>query len=124
MTDGVSPTIISTALGLLGLLAGAIGTAVRVTATLSKVKEELADKMNADAADLRDQLAHDHDAIMKQFGDSLSAQAEKIRQVELYLRDNYVPQREYNRALDAIVSRMDSGFAKIEAKLDKLQGHA
>ncbi len=117
MTDAVSPTIISTVIGLGGLLAGVIGTAVRVTAKLAQVKEDLTEKMNSDTAELRTQLTEEHDAVMKQFGDSLSAMREKIRDTEIWNRDNFVRRPDFDRAIDTLTARMDAGFTEIKAML-------
>jgi hypothetical protein len=122
MTDPISPTIIGSIVGVCGFIAGIVGTSIRVTWQLAKVKEELIDKINKDTAEMREQLASDHGDVMKQFGDSLTAQSEKIRQTELWNRDNFVRRGDFDRAIDGLAARMEIGLAKIEAKIDKLQG--
>lgn len=122
MTDAVPTTTIGAIVGVLTAIVLIVGNAVRVTAKLGEIKEELTKRMNQDAAELREQLTEEHDAVMKQFGDSLAAMREKIRDTELWNRDNFVRRIDFDRAVDAMTTRMDAGFAKIESKIDKLQG--
>jgi hypothetical protein len=78
------------------------------------------DRLHEDFAALREQLATDHGDVMKQFGDSLSAVREKIRETEIWNRDNFVRRQDFDRAIDTLSARMDAGIARIEAKIEKL----
>ncbi len=79
------------------------------------------DGWHADMAALREQLATEHGDLMKNFGDSLAAIREKVRETEIWSRDNFVRRQDFDRAIDTLSVRMDAGLAKIEAKIDKLQ---
>jgi hypothetical protein len=124
MTDAISGTAVGTIVGVLGLLAGVIGATIRATWQIADLKAAIAGKINDDMAAMRKELEMAHDNVMKKFGDSLAAHTDKVRENELWNRDNFVRRAEFDRAIDGIAVRMDAGFAKIEGKIDKLQGRS
>jgi hypothetical protein len=131
MIDAVPPAAIAAVVGFLGLLATMIGTSVRATWKLAALKEEIVLKIERDRIELREQLTQEHSDVMKQFGDSLGAVREKIRDGELWNRDNFVRRSDFqavvesiNRSVEALGARMDAGLAKLDVKLDKLQSRA
>jgi hypothetical protein len=124
MTDAISGTAVGTIVGVLGLLAGVIGATIRATWQIADLKAAIAGKINDDMAAMRKELEMTHENVMKKFGDSLTAHTDKVRENELWNRDNFVRRTEFDRAIDGIAVRMDAGFAKIEGKIDKLQGRS
>jgi translation initiation factor 2 alpha subunit (eIF-2alpha) len=124
MTDAISSTAVGTIVGILGLLAGVIGATIRATWQIADLKAVVAEKVNDDMVTMRKELEMTHDNVMKKFGDSFTAHTDKVRENELWNRDNFVRRSEFDRAIDGIAVRMDAGFAKIEGKIDKLQGRS
>lgn len=130
----VISTVITAAVGLCGLVAGAIGTAVRftssLTASLTSVKEDLTEKINTDLLKLREDMMDERRILMKQYGDTLSAIQEKIRlnesstqetirKIEFWNRDNLVSYKEFERTISLVTARIDAGFEKIAAQFDQ-----
>lgn len=120
MTDGSSTTFISTIVGIGGLIIGVITTAVRWTANLASIKAEIIDRMTTDMNKLKDEITQENENNLKQYADSFLSMSEKIRQTELWNRDNFVRLKDFERAVDSLTNRMDIGFAKLEAKLDQI----
>jgi hypothetical protein len=134
-----STAVISTAIGILSLLAGAIGTSLRAGFKVADVRGDIISKIEKDRLELREQLAEEHSDVMRQFGDSLTAlrqqmnindttASKSISEAALWNRDNFVRKEDLkpiietlNKSIEALSGRMDAGLAKIEAKIDKLQ---
>jgi translation initiation factor 2 alpha subunit (eIF-2alpha) len=128
VSDATSPTVIGTVVGIGGIVVTIIGAMIRATWKAAKTETEIIAKIEKDRIELREQLTQEHSELMKQFGDSLSAVREKIRDNELWNRDNFVRRSDFqaviesiNRSVEALGTRMDAGLAKLDAKLDKLQ---
>jgi hypothetical protein len=131
MIDTLSPPIITAAVGFFGVLATMIGFLIRGTWKLRGEIEAIVRKIEVDRVELREQLTEEHSDVMKQFGDSLSAVREKIRDGELWNRDNFVRRSDFQtvvesitRSMEALGARVDAGFTKLDSKIDKLQSRA
>lgn len=91
---------------------------ILVTGTwrLGIVRDELKDAINANRIELEKKINEETDTIRKEFGETVSALKEKLTQVELYIRDNYVTKNSFNTVLERIL-------AEIRTLSEKLDSH-
>jgi SMC interacting uncharacterized protein involved in chromosome segregation len=69
---------------------------------------------------LRYDLRTEHDDFLRRFGDSLSAIRQKVNDVELWARDEFVRRDDFYRILDGINKSITALGDKIDARVDKL----
>lgn len=121
MTDVASSGLVQTIIGIAGLFVGAISMAVRATYKINDVKADILDKLMKETNDIRQQMIENHDDAMRMYGDSLAAMREKIRDNEIWNRDHFELREDARRNFDSMTTKIDGGFARIEAKLEKLE---
>ena len=71
---------------------------------------------------LRMELRTEHDDFLRRFGDSLAAIRQKLTDVELWARDEFVRRDDFYRILDGINKSITALGDKIDARIDKLEG--
>lgn len=71
---------------------------------------------------LRMELRTEHDDFLRRFGDSLAAIRQKMTDVELWARDEFVRRDDFYRILDGINKSIAALGDKIDARIDKLEG--
>jgi N12 class adenine-specific DNA methylase len=71
---------------------------------------------------LRMELRTEHDDFLRRFGDSLNAIRQKVNEVELWARDEFVRRDDFYRILDGINKSIVALGDKIDARTDRLEG--
>lgn len=128
MTDGLGATAISAILGGLGVAASLVATTFLSGWRSRGIADGLAEKIIASANVLRDEMRLDRDEFVKQTGDTFLALREKIRDTELWNRDNFVRRSDFTAAVESfnqnirlMASQFSTELNKLETKIDKLQ---
>jgi hypothetical protein len=70
---------------------------------------------------LRMELRTEHDDFLRRFGDSLAAIRQKVNEVELWARDEFVRRDDFYRILDGINKSIAALGDKIDARTDRLE---
>lgn len=70
---------------------------------------------------LRHELHLEHDDFLRRFGDSLAAIRQKVSEVELWARDEFVRRDDFYRILDGINKSIAALGEKIDARTDRLE---
>lgn len=88
---------------------------------LGSVRDELKDVINANRQELEKKLDEETDTVRHEFGETISALREKLTQVELYIRDNYVSKNSFNTVLERILAELKSVSDRFENRFIKLE---
>lgn len=128
--------IITLVTGLLvqALLLGAGGVwkltrvEVSIRGALAKNRQETDTKINTEVGRLREEWRQEHDQFMQQWGEGLTAVRQKMTDMEIWNRDNFVRHRDFTSivqgltaAIDGISKKMDAFMERIDGKLERWQ---
>jgi hypothetical protein len=97
-------------LGILGFVTNLIVLAIGGTWALGRQSNKL-------EMALRDE----HEIFRREFGESLAALRQKINDVELWSRDEFIRREDFYRIVDGINASIGSWGEKIDARLDRLE---
>lgn len=96
---------------------------------VEQMKDALKDHFNAELAEMRDeffanQKSQDHNfgevgAAMRQY---IADVEKKVREVEIYARDNYVKIPEFEKAIDRLAETTTQAMAEIKKDIRELLG--
>jgi hypothetical protein len=128
MSDGIGATAVSVILGGTSVVASLIVTTFLAGFRGRGMVASLNEKMIAEIGKLRDELRDEHSEFIKQNSETFMALREKIRDVELWNRDNFVRRPDFTTAIDSfnhsiqmLSAKFDADLTKLEVKIDKLQ---
>lgn len=107
------PTIISIA----GFVLTAVTTLVAMTWRLSAVVIELKDAIAASRAEVEER----QEIIVRQFGETAQAIRQKIHEVEIWARDEFVRREGFYKVRDDLVGDLKNMGDKIEARLERME---
>ena len=88
---------------------------------LGLVRDELKDAINANRVELEHKIDIETDTIRREFGETISALKEKLTQVELYIRDNYVSKNSFSTVLERILSELKSISDRFENRFLRME---
>lgn len=88
---------------------------------LTTVRDELKDAITGNRLELEKKMDDEMEEIRRQFGETITALREKLTQIELYIRDNYVSKNSFNTVLDRILVEMKSISEKVESRFLRME---
>lgn len=97
-----------------GLLLNLVVTVIGGVRAFSKLELSLSEKIDASGREIDERI----DQQSRQFGETVSALRQKITDVELYVRDNYVRRESFYKVVDDLGVRIEKRIDKLERKLD------
>src|SRR5688572_30506560 len=103
----------NTAITIASFVLTAAGMLVAVTWRLSGVVAELKDAI----AKSRDEVEARQDIIVRHFGETVAAVRQKVHDVEIWARDEFVRREGFYKVRDDLVGDLKSMSDKIEARL-------
>lgn len=93
----------------------------RMAAMVAKAERSMDEKIAAATKGVEERI----DVTIRNFGETVAAIRQKITDVELFMRDNYVHQKSFNHGLDQLSesvknlgSTIDSRLIRMESKID------
>ena len=112
------------ALGMLGV--NFIGAIVGGTWVLARSRAKVVEKIDAARLELEQKINVETDHVTHDFGETVSAIRQKMNDMELWNRDNFVNKSTFNSVMDQWRSwfvrfedKMDKRLDRIDAKLDE-----
>jgi hypothetical protein len=87
----------------------------KVHAKINAVATEINEKIDAKTRELENKINSEADISSNRFGDSLSAMRQKLTDVELWNRDNFVSKQTFT----LVIQETRSSWQRFEDKLDK-----
>lgn len=106
-----------TIIALLAFLLQLILIAVGGTRALGRMEARITKTFTDHQKETDDEFA----LIRREFGETVSAAKEKIREVELYVRDTYMRRDSFNELNKHNAAEMKNAFDKIEARLERME---
>lgn len=96
--------------------------------SIARNRKETDDKINAEVSSLRREWRQEHEQFMQQWGEGLAAARQKMTDMEIWNRDNFVRHRDFTSivqgltsAIDGISKKMDAFMERIDGKLERWQ---
>lgn len=115
-------------LGVLGFVLNVVVLAIGGTWALSRQAQTIQESISVSRREtdtefqkLRDEIHLEHDDFLRRFGDSLAAIRQKVSEVELWARDEFVRRDDFYRILDGINKSITALGEKIDARVDRLE---
>lgn len=115
-------------MGVLGFVLNVIVLAIGGTWALSRQAQTIQESISTSRREtdsefqkLRDEIHLEHDDFLRRFGDSLAAIRQKVSEVELWARDEFVRRDDFYRILDGINKSITALGEKIDARVDRLE---
>jgi hypothetical protein len=108
------------ALGTLGV--NFIAAIIGLTWGVGRVRDQVKDNLSAEIDELVTAIAEAELRMERRSGEVGNALREKVREVELFVRDNYVREKDFDAMLkmfDARFDRLQDGLEKLSAKMDQ-----
>ncbi len=128
MSDGIGATAVSAIFGGIGVAASLIATTFLTGWRSRGIADGLGEKLITNVNELREEMRDAHDGFIKQTTETFLGIREKIRDVEIWNRDNFVRRSDFSAAIEGFnqnIRLMSSQFtaeiSKLEVKIDKLQ---
>ncbi len=82
---------------------------------LSQVESRLREAIDASGREIDERI----DAQARQFGETALALRQKITDVELYVRDNYVRRESFYSNIQELAKRIETRIDRLETKIEK-----
>ncbi len=82
---------------------------------LSQVRSDLLAAIDASGREIDERI----DAQARQFGETALALRQKITDVELYVRDNYVRRESFYSNIQELAKRIETRIDRLETKIEK-----
>lgn len=108
-------------IALVTLVAGLLGLIIRGVWNLSRKLGNVEKCLRDDINKSRDEIEQQQDRHSREFGETVAAMREKIREVELFCRDTFVRRDSFYMVRDDLVTSMNSLGDKIEARLERME---
>lgn len=100
----------------------AIGATIGLTWGVGRIRDKVRDELREDIEELKTIIAEAELKMERRAGETGHALREKITQVEFYVRDNYVRDKEFDTMIETIGNRFDriqDGIERLSLKIDK-----
>lgn len=102
--------------GISALILNVIVALVGLTWGLAKIRDTVKDEIIKYRIELNDDI----DSTGRSFGESIAAVREKIREVELFIRDTYVRRDNWSEGFE----RIEASLRRMEQKIDEAKAVA
>jgi len=97
------------------LILSLMGSAVAGTWVLGNSRNKVNEKIDKAVLELESKIDDENDTVKAQFGETVTALREKIRETELWNRDNFVSKQTFT----LVMQEMRTSWQRFEDKLDK-----
>lgn len=114
---GVWQAAIAFGMFLLGVLSSIVGA----TWTLGKSREKLVEKIDATRLELDRRIDAESDVVAQRVGETFTALRQKITDMELWNRDNFVSKNTFTFVMGDIKDWQRRFEEKIDRRFDKLE---
>ena len=104
-------------IALAGLVLNVLVALVGLTWGVAKIR----DAVRSEIAAHREKVDGELDALTRSLGKNLIELRDKIREVELYVRDTYLRRDNFYEVMKGVSSDLRSNFEKIEARLERME---
>lgn len=105
----------------LGVL-GFIITIITLTGTIVWQASNIRDEMNKGVVAHREEVDREIDEIQRRFGEVATALRDKITQVELFMRDEFIRKETFNLVIDRITAEWKAAVAEIASRHLRMEG--
>lgn len=102
---------------IISVIISTIVLSITGTWKISAAKEDILTRININSKE----TDQDFQVIRHEFGETVGAIREKITQVELYVRDNYVRRDSFYQAIDGLKDHVDVAITRLEAQIARLE---
>jgi hypothetical protein len=89
-------------------------------ATVLKLIQEYKDEVDKSIDDERLRTGAEFSILRREIGETMTAMRQKINEVEIWGRDNYVKKDTFNMVTDRITQSIEKLGNKIEGRIDKM----
>lgn len=107
----------SETIALAGLTLNILVALVGLTWGVAKIR----DAVRAEIESHRERIDGELDALTRSVGKNLIELRDKIREVELYVRDTYLRRDSFNELMKGFSADLRSNFDKVEARLERME---
>lgn len=94
----------------------AIGATIGLTWGVGRIRDQVRDDLRDDIEELKTIIAEAELTMERRAGEMGHALRDKITQVELYTRDNYIREKEF----DGVVRAIENRFDRLQDTIDQL----
>lgn len=108
-------------IALSAFVLNAIGATIGLTWGVGRIRDKVRDELRDDIEELKTIIAEAELKMERRAGETGHALREKITQVEFYVRDEYVRNREFDIVVKTIENRFDrlqDGIERLSIKID------
>ena len=98
------------------LAVNCVAAIIGLTWGIAKIRNEVKDELKDDIDALLKAIAEAELTMERRSGEGLAAIREKVTQVEFFIRDNYVREKDF----DSMISMLNSRFDRLQDGMDKL----
>jgi hypothetical protein len=104
-------------IALAGLTLNVLVAVVGLTWGVARIRDAVRCEIEAH----REKVDGELDALTRSFGKNLIELRDKIREVELYVRDTYLRRDNFYEVMKGVSADLRSNFDKIEARLERME---
>lgn len=97
-----------------GTALAVVGYAVKITWQMSRVEKSVRDDLQHEIARLEKEARERGDTYRSEFGETCAAIRQKIHDVEVFARDNFVSKDSF----ESVVGRIERSFEKMTERLE------
>ena len=100
----------------------AIGATIGLTWGVGRIRDQVRNELRDDIEELKTIIAEAELVMERRAGEMGHALRDKITQVELFMRDNYIRDKEFDNVIKAMEGRFDriqDGVERLNIKIDK-----
>jgi len=100
----------------------AVGATIGLTWGVGRIRDKVRDELRDDIEELKTIIAEAELVMERRAGEMGHSLREKITQVEFYVRDNYIRDKEFDTVVKTIENRFDrlqDGIDRMNVKIDK-----
>lgn len=106
-----------------GTAVAAVGLAIRVTWSLSRIEKSLRDDMRKDVSRLEREAVVRGESYRQEFGETAAAIRQKIHDVEVFSRDHFVSKDTFETVINRFERTVEKMTDRLEMKFDKAIEH-
>jgi hypothetical protein len=112
-----SPTVISVIISIASVIASLIAFTWRSRGLLESIEAKIKDGDNA----TREHLRTDNDQTLSRYGETAAAIRNKINEVEIWNRDNFVRRHDFSAVIDGINRSIENLRAEMGASIGAMR---
>lgn len=106
-----------------GTAVAAVGLAIRVTWSLSRIEKSLRDDMRKDVSRLEREAVVRGESYRQEFGETAAAIRQKIHDVEVFSRDHFVSKDTFETVIGRFERTVEKMTDRLEMKFDRAIEH-